>query len=210
MLDSDTPGKPPLLSGTPGVHKSGPEAGSDQSPSTEPASGKSGIVMGLDPSLTATAIFILDGDGNEIHHQVVKTKAGEFILDRYEQIVAQVSQAVDKFDPSLVVIEGLGLGYTNRATSQLDGLHFVIRWELRAPMEPETVVVVPPMTLKKWVCGKGNARKELMLMKTLKRWGLEFYDDNLCDAYCLARWGLAYLAGEVKLPPPKKGKRKKK
>jgi len=26
-----------------------------------------------------------------------------------------------------------------------------------------------------------------MLLKTFKKWGVEFSDDNLCDAYCLAR-----------------------
>jgi len=28
-----------------------------------------------------------------------------------------------------------------------------------------------------------------MLMKTYKKWGIEFENSDLCDAYCLARYG---------------------
>ena len=50
--------------------------------------------------------------------------------------------------------------------------------------------VIAPGTLKKFVTGKGNSKKDLMLLKTYKKWGVEFEDDNLCDAYGLARMAL--------------------
>jgi crossover junction endodeoxyribonuclease RuvC len=43
------------------------------------------------------------------------------------------------------------------------------------------------MTLKKYAAGKGNAKKQEMLLQIYKRWGLEFNDDNAADAYALAR-----------------------
>ena len=46
---------------------------------------------------------------------------------------------------------------------------------------------VPPMTLKKYAAGKGNAKKQEMLLQIYKRWGLEFLDDNAADAYALGR-----------------------
>ena len=46
---------------------------------------------------------------------------------------------------------------------------------------------VPPMTLKKFAAGKGNAKKQEMLLQIYKRWGVEFTDDNAADAYALAR-----------------------
>lgn len=46
---------------------------------------------------------------------------------------------------------------------------------------------VPPMTLKKYASGKGNAKKQEMLLQIYKRWGVEFNDDNAADAYGLAR-----------------------
>ena len=51
---------------------------------------------------------------------------------------------------------------------------------------------VPPMTLKKFAAGKGNAKKQEMLMQIYKRWGIEFNDDNAADAYALGR-----LAGKT-------------
>ena len=48
-------------------------------------------------------------------------------------------------------------------------------------------VMVPPMTLKKYAAGKGNAKKQEMLLQMYKRWGIEFNDDNAADSYALAR-----------------------
>ena len=49
------------------------------------------------------------------------------------------------------------------------------------------ILKVPPMTLKKFAAGKGNAKKQEMLLQIYKRWGLEFTDDNAADAYALGR-----------------------
>jgi Holliday junction resolvasome RuvABC endonuclease subunit len=46
---------------------------------------------------------------------------------------------------------------------------------------------VPHMTLKKFAAGKGNAKKQEMLLQIYKRWGIEFNDDNAADSYALAR-----------------------
>ena len=47
--------------------------------------------------------------------------------------------------------------------------------------------LIPPMTLKKYATGKGNSKKQEMLLQMYKRWGVEFNDDNAADAYALAR-----------------------
>lgn len=52
---------------------------------------------------------------------------------------------------------------------------------LRVPLQ------IPPMTVKKYAAGKGNAKKQEMLMQIYKRWGIEFNDDNAADAYALGR-----------------------
>lgn len=49
------------------------------------------------------------------------------------------------------------------------------------------ILKVPPMTLKKYAAGKGNAKKQEMLLQMYKRWGVEFNDDNAADSYALAR-----------------------
>lgn len=51
--------------------------------------------------------------------------------------------------------------------------------------------IVAPTALKKFVLGKGSGGKNEMLLGVYRRWGVEFHNDNLADAYALAR--LAYL-----------------
>jgi Holliday junction resolvasome RuvABC endonuclease subunit len=55
------------------------------------------------------------------------------------------------------------------------------------PQNLRTPLQIPPMTLKKFAAGKGNAKKQEMLLQIYKRWGIEFNDDNAADAYALAR-----------------------
>lgn len=56
---------------------------------------------------------------------------------------------------------------------------------------------VPPMTLKKYVAGKGNAKKQEMLLQTYKRWGIELNDDNAADAYGLARLAAGHAISPI-------------
>ena len=53
------------------------------------------------------------------------------------------------------------------------------------------------MTLKKYAAGKGNAKKQEMLLQMYKRWGVEFNDDNAADSYGLARLVAGSVDGAV-------------
>ncbi len=68
--------------------------------------------------------------------------------------------------------------------------------------------VVAPGTLKKFVTGDGRAKKDLMLLKVYKKWGVEFDDDNLADAYSLARFALEDFNNGNKTVPEKDSGRK--
>jgi Holliday junction resolvasome RuvABC endonuclease subunit len=48
-------------------------------------------------------------------------------------------------------------------------------------------VLVAPQQLKKFSTGNGNSRKENMSKEILKRWGVDFDDTNIAEAYALAR-----------------------
>ena len=47
--------------------------------------------------------------------------------------------------------------------------------------------IISPTTLKKFVTGKGNSGKDIMLLEVYKRWNVSFSNNNLADAYGLAR-----------------------
>ncbi len=67
------------------------------------------------------------------------------------------------------------------------------------PQSLRTPLQIPPMTLKKYAAGKGNAKKQEMLMQIFKRWGLEFNDDNAADSYALARLASGNALGAIEL-----------
>lgn len=166
-------------------------------------------VLGIDPSLTGTGLVVASDGGEPAEKALVGTKPGDAI-PRIKAILDRVHILLTIYNPDLVVIEGLS--FNSKGGMQFDrtGLHYILRWEMaKARVIADQIKIVPPTTLKKFVTGKGNSPKELMLLKTFKRWGVEFSDHNICDAYCLARWGLAYLAGETALPKPKQRKRSK-
>jgi Holliday junction resolvasome RuvABC endonuclease subunit len=48
-------------------------------------------------------------------------------------------------------------------------------------------VLVAPQQLKKFATGNGNTKKEMLPKEIYKRWGMDFNDTNLAEAYALAR-----------------------
>jgi Holliday junction resolvasome RuvABC endonuclease subunit len=52
---------------------------------------------------------------------------------------------------------------------------------------------VPPATLKKFVTGRANATKDLMMRTSAAEWGYDFTQDDVCDAHGLARFAAECL-----------------
>lgn len=56
--------------------------------------------------------------------------------------------------------------------------------------------IVSPNSLKKFVTGKGVGKKNEMLLAVYRKWGVDFGgQDDMADAYSLARVGAALLSG---------------
>jgi crossover junction endodeoxyribonuclease RuvC len=56
-------------------------------------------------------------------------------------------------------------------------------------------VLVAPQQLKKFAAGNGNIKKEMLPKEIFKRWGMDFNDTNIAEAYVLARIAHAVWAG---------------
>ena len=152
------------------------------------------IYIGIDPSLTGTGIVVLDESGNVLGKDLISTKASHKIEDRLKTIWSRLKYIIwdfaDKPVPGCTIaVEGLSFGSKGASMLELAGLHYLIRYMIDREF-CGVRHVVPPQTLKKFVCGKGNVKKEQMLLQTYKRWGMEFQDNNICDAYCLARYAM--------------------
>jgi crossover junction endodeoxyribonuclease RuvC len=156
--------------------------------------------MGIDLSLTATGIVAITDNLSTIYLQeLIKSspKIDQKMIDRICEIRNKVMDVIELVRPDRIVIEGLSYGSKNTSSlCDLAKLNFAIEVYCRNMGIPYEIV--PPTTLKKFITGKGNCKKDLMLMKVFKRWGAEFEDDNLCDAFALCKYG------EVKIDTEKK------
>ncbi|MHB9144710.1 MAG: crossover junction endodeoxyribonuclease RuvC [Symbiobacteriia bacterium] len=150
----------------------------------------SSIFMGIDPSLTSTGLIVLR-DEEMLYHKALSSKRKG--LDRLIELREAVSTIATRFRPTSIVIEGYAFGASQAHAHELGELGGVIRVDLyENGFRP---VDVPPARLKKFTTGKGNAKKELMLLAVHQRWHVAFGTSDEADAYALARVAQA-LAGE--------------
>lgn len=150
------------------------------------------MILGLDLSLVETGLVKLyPSDNHNYLFSLIKTEAHQFNseFERICFILHQISEhTLHPLMPDLVVIEGLSFGSKNtRSLTSLAKLHFAI--ENHLVIYNIRYEFVPPSTLKKHITGKGNAKKEVMLLKIYKKYGIEFSNHNIADAYALAKYG---------------------
>ena len=177
--------------------------------------------IGVDASWTGLAVTALEWKSVELPHalidgvmvpstvkrgtlqvrmsEVLSTKPEDYpcqaarLLELGRQFLHHVRNAVPiRSTPCLVAIEGYAMGSKTRPqmAGELGGHLRLLLWQAGIPY-----IIVPPNSLKTYVLDKGNAPKELMMMKTLKRWGYESPCNDTCDAYCLARVAAEFAAG---------------
>ena len=65
------------------------------------------------------------------------------------------------------------------------------------------IMEIAPAQLKKFITGKGNCKKDLMLKEIYKRWGVDFDDDDCADAYALVEFAMAVLGKSDRSHPKK-------
>lgn len=154
-------------------------------------------VMGIDPSFDGTGIVTLNVDGRWADECLVKTSPSKSVIERSQLIWEKVSEAIRLVRPQLIVIEGLAFAGKGRGVMGTGYLGYRLREHFEEVKIP--YIEPAPTALKKFVTGKGNCAKELILQQVYKRWNMEYSDNNLADAYGLAQLGRAYLGTEPNL-----------
>jgi Holliday junction resolvasome RuvABC endonuclease subunit len=154
-------------------------------------------VLGLDLSLTATGIAYRDGSTG-----TVKTRPADG--DRRLLIIAEAVRVAVGGEhiglgpaPDLAVIEDIP--QNSFAAKPISMVHGVVRTVLLEAGVP--YVLITAATLKAYATGKGSGDKVPMAMAAYKRAGMEFPDDNQCDAWWLRAAGLDRL-GHPLVPMP--------
>lgn len=153
------------------------------------------VSLGIDASWSNTGMVSIgfDGDfGEVLQERCVSSspKPSVSIYERLDLIGKQILDFVQLVQPTTILLEG----YAHSAKfgrEKMGELGGHIKWLLwREGLNP---IIVPPATLKSFVCNSGGAKKEAMMMHTLRRWGYEAKNNDLCDAYGLSRLGLELL-----------------
>lgn len=170
------------------------------------------LAIGIDQSLTGFALTALVVDDPSVYQTWVykSDKRGVarladirwWLMDKFDEIAKSGDiQEIAMEGTVLASQSALVLGEL-AATVKLTCWDYfdsnVNRYEpypehMRVPLQ------IPPMTLKKYAAGKGNAKKQEMLMQIFKRWGIEFNDDNAADSYALARLASGAQLGAIEI-----------
>lgn len=148
------------------------------------------LFVGIDASFSGTGVVIINNDFKIIEQRLIGTKKREDDEYDIEHRMLYIIKALEslleyKQDIKLILIEGISFGSTGDGAAQLAALNYFIRIFLLNNNIPYSSVT--PTNLKKFVTGTGQCKKNLMLKEVYKKWGEDFQDDNICDAYCLSR-----------------------
>lgn len=145
-------------------------------------------VIGLDLSITATGV----ADRNGVTFLIKPREVGDRRLVAIRDAVAVAVAGGD-----LVAIEDLPVHAKSAGITGM--VHGAVRAAL--VMWGIPYVLITPASLKKYATGKGNCGKPEMAVAAFKRAGIEFADDNQCDAWWLRAMALDHLGVPVAVMP---------
>jgi Holliday junction resolvasome RuvABC endonuclease subunit len=151
------------------------------------------MVSGLDLSITAPGVAHTVVEGEVCTHLIKPREKGDL---RLTEISSQIVNYVT--GSNIVLIEG----YLNKSMSA--GITGMVHGAVRAALIEQGLryATLPPSSLKKYATGRGGASKTDMAVAAFKRGGVEFTNDNECDAWWLWVAAMEY-AGQPVFDLPK-------
>lgn len=147
------------------------------------------LYIGIDPSYSSTGLIHLDENAEIKKQETYKcnpkgTDTEYRLIMVKEKLIDPVIQLHQEGDVK-VCMEGPSYSSRGSHVLQMGALNYFIRYWFRTSGVNYTVKT--PNELKKFVTGKGNCKKDLILLKVFQKWNVEFSCDDLADAYGLAR-----------------------
>ncbi|MEY8732095.1 hypothetical protein AB9M92_07490 [Peribacillus frigoritolerans] len=124
----------------------------------------------------------------------IKTKV-EKDPQRFMDLAAQIRKHI--LDTDIICIEGFSYGSKGSGVSTQYGIGWLIR-VVELLKNGYSYTDVPRTSLKKFASGKGNTKKDELVLSIYKRWGFESNSDNIRDAYVLAQIA-QYLHKDIEL-----------
>lgn len=156
--------------------------------------------VGIDPSLSSTAVVIINKAGSLCFSEIITTKqTGPARLCEIRERVKNILSEFNVFsglDGDIcadlrglyVAIEHYAMGarYNREALGELGGVLRVMLFEKGFPY-----IEVPPVRLKQFATNKAFAEKDHILLSVYKKWGIEFKTNDEADAFILAQMARA-------------------
>lgn len=149
--------------------------------------------VGIDPS-SETGIVILSDIGEVLQAREVvgKGKDPKRMVELIDDILAHL------LPDDHICIEGFSYGSKGKGISFQFGLGHGIRNAMYR--QGLSYTDVSPSAVKKFATGKGNTKKENMIMPIYRKWGFEHESDNVRDAFVIAQIaGALYADIEIQL-----------
>jgi len=140
--------------------------------------------VGIDLSLTGTGIVCIDGNSKVVSSKLIQTKPTKNKMKRLLFIRNSIINFLTDLPITEIVLEGFSYGSKGAAVYDLGMLGGIIRLDLFEKSFPYYVDYSPTF-VKKFIAGKGNAKKDLMIKEVFKL-GFDTDDSNLADAFALA------------------------
>ena len=142
-------------------------------------------VLGLDLS-TATGAAVVDQDKKVLFSEQIQFKnlSG---WPRCAAIAGRILGIYEQYKPDMVVIEGYGFANSNSLATLVE-IGSIVRYFLW--QEGIVPFDVPPNSLKSFVTGKGQSKKEMMILEVYKNWGFTSPTNDIADAVGLGMFGL--------------------
>ena len=145
------------------------------------------ISLGIDPS-TKTGIALVDSTEGVTHSEVIKVPTKFRAIRRAVFINDAIIDIIHGYSPDIVNIEGYSLHSKFNLATMVE-IGTIIRLGLHITLDG--YYEIPPTSLKKYVSGKGNSPKDVMILECYKRFGFETASNDIADAVGLAYFGLA-------------------
>ena len=152
--------------------------------------------VGLDISITGTGVVVLDKQLQRVVAECIKTKPQDDWYGRVNNIVSRVFEYIPDPVFCMVFVEDYAFAAKGQVfnIAELSGIIKYRMW-----VDGYRFLRIPPTSLKKFTTATGTAPKELMMKEVYKRYGVDFNDNNVADAYALARMGYA-ITQQVNVP----------
>lgn len=158
------------------------------------------VVVGLDGSLTNYGVAAYGLESGKYTAMLFKPKhkGSRRLFEIWEMVSTLANFFEMNFEVCEWVLEGYSFASKSRQHAIGEGggatkLALVMRYGGDERIAFPTIVT--PNAVKKFATGKGAGEKSLIVKRVWQKWGVDIDNEDMADAYVLARIGAAVVSG---------------